>query len=127
MIADLIVFVPYFAYAFGHHSSLGQIVGTIVVLVVAQIILQSAIALASRNRLTDERDRIIALRGYRAGYLTLVSIFLLGMGGLWLHASLGLLDPKRMALHFLSVFFGFIVIADVVKVITQLVAYRRSL
>ncbi len=125
--ADLIVYVPYFVYAWSHAASLSRLVGTIVLIIVAQIVLQAAIAVATRNRLTDERDRMIALRGYRAGYVTLVGAIVLGLGALWLHASLGQLNPAHMALHFLNAFFFMIVLAEVVKVVAQLVAYRRSI
>ena len=124
--ADLVVYVPYFVYAFGHANSFNRVVGAMVLLIVVQIVLQSLIAIASRSRLTDERDRLITLRGYRAGYLTLVSLWLVGMGALWVHASLGQLNPSHMAIHFLSVFLGVLVVSDVVKVATQLVAYRRT-
>jgi hypothetical protein len=32
-----------------------------------------------------------------------------------------------MGLHFLSVFLGMVVISELVKIITQLIAYRRSI
>lgn len=125
--ADLIVYVPYFVYAFGHPSSFNRVIGAIVLLIVVQIVLQSVIAIASRNRLTDERDRLITLRGYRAGYLTLISLIVLGLGALWIHTSLGQMNPSHLAIHFLSAFTCLLVISDLVKVITQLVAYRRSI
>lgn len=123
--ANLIVYLPYFFYSFSHYATLGRIVSTITVLIAAQIILQCIIAAATRNRLTDERDRLILLRGYRAGYVTVITVMLLGMGGLWMHSALGQLDPSRMALHFLNVFFGILVIAEIVKTVTQIMAYRR--
>jgi hypothetical protein len=103
------------------------IAGAITVLIAAQIVLQSIIALATRNRLKDERDRVIRLRGYRAGYLTVVTIMVLGMGMLWVHSALGQLNPNHMALHFLSVFFAVLILAELVKTVTQLLAYRRPL
>jgi hypothetical protein len=96
---------------------------------VLQIILQSIIAAVTRNRITDERDRLIELRGYRAGYLTLASLMVLGLGMLWLHAAFGHfpIENKWVGLHFLSVFFGMLVIADITKTAAQIVAYRRAL
>jgi len=52
---------------------------------------------------------------------------LLGMCGLWMHTMLGQINPAHMALHFLSVFFGVLIFAEVVKTIVQIVAYRRPL
>ena len=87
------------------------------------------IAVLTRNRVTDERDRLIELRGYRAGYLTIASLMVLGLGLLWFHATVGhlRLDSRMVGLHFLSVFFGMLVIADITKTATQIMAYRRAL
>ncbi len=125
--ADLIVYVPYFVYVIHHPTTLTHIVGTIILLIVAQIILQSIIAIATRNRITDERDRQIAGLGYRNAYFALVSMILFGMGLLWLHTINGELPINHMGLHFLSVFLGMTVISEIVKIVTQLVAYRRSI
>jgi hypothetical protein len=128
LVADLAVFVPYFVLIHKNpHPSINLIAGAITLLIIAQIILQSIIAIASRNRMTDERDRLILLRGYRAGYFTVVSLMVLGMGMLWVHSSLGQINPSHMALHFLSVFFAVLMLAELVKTITQLISYRRPL
>ena len=127
LVAELIVYGPYF---FLHQqNSVNKVAGMIVGIIVLQIILQSAIAIFTRSRVTDERDRLIELRGYRSGYLTLASLMVLGLGMLWFHATVGnlRLDNRMMGLHFLSVFFGMLVIADITKTATQIVAYRRAL
>ena len=125
--AELVVYVPYFFLHAG--NSVNKIAGMILAIVVLQIVLQSVIAAVTRNRTTDERDRLILLRGYRAGYLTLVSLMVLGLGLLWLHATAGELpvNARALGLHFLSVFFGMVVISDLVKTVAQIVAYRRAL
>jgi hypothetical protein len=125
--ADLLVYVPYIVYVMHHPTTLTHIVGTIILLIVAQIILQSIIAIASRNRITDERDRQIAGLGFRNAYYALVGMILLGMCMLWVHAVKGLVNPNHMGLHFLSVFLGMVVISELVKIVTQLIAYRRSI
>jgi hypothetical protein len=125
--ADLLVYIPYFVYVMHHPTTLTHIVGTIILLIVAQIILQSIIAIASRSRITDERDRQIAALGFRNAYFALVGMILLVMGMLWVHAVMGLVNPNHMGLHFLSVFLGMVVISELVKIITQLIAYRRSI
>ncbi len=127
LVADLLVYIPYIIYVMHHPTTLTHIVGTIILLIVAQIILQSIIAIASRNRITDERDRQIAGLGFRNAYYALVGMILLGMGMLWVHAVKGLVNPNHMGLHFLSVFLGMVVISELVKIITQLIAYRRSI
>jgi len=127
LLADLAVFIPYFVLLHMQYPTVSFIARAVTLLILARILLQIIIALATRNRLKDERDRLIRLRGYRAGYLTIVVIMLFGMAALWLHTSLGQMNPAHMALHFLSVFFGVLMVAEIVKTITQLVAYRRPL
>ena len=127
LLADLLVYIPYFVYVMHHPTTLASIVGTILVLIVAHIVLQTVIAIASRNRVTDERDRHIAGLGYRNAYFVLVTMILGGMALLWLHAVDGHLNPSHMGLHFLSAFLGMVVISELVKIVTQLVAYRRSI
>jgi hypothetical protein len=125
LIADLAVYIPYLFHS-AKTNSLSRIAGTLFLLIVAQMVLQIVIAIATRNRLQDERDQWIRLRGYRAGYQAFVSCVVLGLGALWMHASLGQLNPSHMAIHFLSVMFGMLVVADVVRVVTQLIDYRRA-
>jgi hypothetical protein len=125
--AELIVYGPYF---FLHQqNSVNKVAGMIIAIIVLQTILQSVIAALTRNRITDERDRLIELRGYRAGYLTIASLMVIGLGMLWFHATVGHLhvESRMVGLHFLSVFFGMLVIADITKTATQIVAYRRAL
>ena len=127
LVAEIVVYGPYF---FLHQqNSVNKIAGMIVAIIVLQIILQSVIAALARNRVTDERDRLIELRGYRAGYLMLASLMVIGFGMLWFHATVGhlRLDSRMVGLHFLSVFFGMLVVADITKTTTQIVAYRKAL
>ncbi len=127
LVAEIVVYGPYF---FLHQqNSVNKVAGMIVTIIVLQAILQSIIAAVTRNRVTDERDRLIELRGYRVGYLTIASLMVLGLGLLWLHAAFGhlRLDSRMVGLHFLSVFFGMLVIADITKTATQIVSYRRAL
>src|ERR1017187_1420524 len=98
--AELVVYGPYF---FLHQqNSVNKVAGMIVGIIVLQIVLQSLIAALARNRVTDERDRLIELRGYRAGYLTLVSLMVVGLGMLWFHAAIGQLplESRMLGLHF---------------------------
>jgi hypothetical protein len=125
--AELVVYGPYF---FLHQqNSVNKVAGMIIAIIVLQIILQSVIAALTRNRVTDERDRLIELRGYRAGYLVLASLMVIGLGMLWFHATVGhvQLDSGMVGLHFLSVFFGMLVVADITKTATQIMAYRKTL
>jgi hypothetical protein len=125
--AELVVYGPYF---FLHNqNSVNKVAGMIIAIIVLQVVLQLIIAAVTRNRVTDERDRLIELRGYRAGYLTIASLMVIGLGLLWFHATAGHMhmDNRMMGLHFLSVFFGMLVIADITKTVTQILAYRKAL
>jgi hypothetical protein len=125
--AELIVYGPYFMLH--QQNSINEVAGMIVAIIVLQIVLQGVIAALTRNRITDERDRMIELRGYRAGYLVLASLMVLGLGMLWFHVTVGHieLESRMLALHFLNVFFGMLVISDITKTATQIVAYRRAI
>ena len=127
LLAELIVYGPYFIRH--HQQPLNTVAGMIAAVVVLQIIAQSVIGASTRNRVTDERDRLIELRGYRAGYITLASLMVFGLGLLWMHTAAGdfHLESHHMGTHFLNVFFAMLVIADITKTITQIVAYRRAL
>lgn len=126
LLADLMIYLPYLTHD-SASNSLSRIAGTLLLLIVVQIVLQAAIAALTRNRLQDERDFTIRLRGYRAGYITFVTCVMLGLAALWMHAMFLQLNPQRMAIHFLSVLFGMVVVADVVRVLAQLIDYRRAL
>ena len=127
LVVELVVYLPYFF--FHHQNSVAKVAGMIFAIIVLQIILQSIIAAATRHRMRDERDKLIQLRGYRAGYLTFVSLMLLGLAMLWFHTTRGEfpIHGQMLALHFLSVFYGILVISDIVKTVAQIVAYRRGL
>ena len=123
--ANLFIYLHYFIYSLHHDPSLGRLIATIVTMIVFQIIVQVIVAATTRNRLKDERDELIELRGYRAGYFAVITLIITGYLMVYLHVSQGMHFPP--ALHFLNAIFGILVIADIVRVITQLIAYRRAL
>jgi hypothetical protein len=125
--AELLVYGPYF---FLHQqNSINKVAGMIVAIIALQVVLQLIIAAFTRNRVTDERDRLIELRGYRAGYQLIASLMVVGLGMLWFHATRGdfHIESRMVGLHFLSVFFGILVMGDIAKTVTQIVAYRRAI
>jgi EamA domain-containing membrane protein RarD len=127
LLAELVVYSSYFVLR--RQNSVDKVAAMILAIIVLQIVLQAIIALFSRNRVTDERDRLIELRGYRAGYLTFATLMVVGLALLWFHSTFGHLpiNTGKVALHFVSAFFGMLVIADIVKTATQIVTYRRAL
>lgn len=127
LIADVAVFVPYFVLIHDvRHLTMNVIAGALAILILANFVVQGVVAAVTRNRLTDERDRLIRLLGYRAGYVTLVSLMFLGMGALWMFATAHELSSGYMAIHFLSVFYAMLMLGEVVKTGAQLIAYRRT-
>lgn len=127
LLADLAVFLPYFVLIHKPAQlSVNVIAAAIALLIVANIVFQGVIAAVTRNRLKDERDRLIRLRGYRAGYIALASLMVLGIGALWLSAPPRLMTSSFMALHLLSVFCAMLMLGEVVKTLAQLLAYRRT-
>jgi hypothetical protein len=127
--AELVVYGPYFVSSLHAQNTVNKVAGMIIAIIVLQIILQTLIAVLTRNRVTDERDRLIELRGYRAGYFTLASLMVLGLGLFWLHTLDGgiRIENSKLGMHFLGVFFSMLVISDITKTGAQLVAYRRAL
>src|SRR6201996_1883244 len=89
LVAELVVYLPYFFWNLHRAASVNKVAGTIFAIIVLQIIVQSIIAAVTRHRMTDERDKLIQLRGYRAGYLTWVSLMVIGLGMLWFHSMAG--------------------------------------
>ena len=114
LVAELVVYLPYFFWHFHvrQQTSVNKVAGMIFAIIVLQIVLQSIIAAVTRHRIKDERDKLIELRGYRAGYLTLASLMVLGLGMLWMHSLAGNFPIHEgfVGLHFLNVFFGMLVI-----------------
>ena len=46
---------------------------------------------------------------------------------LWLHGGQPGANPNRFGMHFLTVFFAVLLLAELVKTVTQLMSYRRSM
>jgi len=124
LVVNLAVYLPYL-FLSRYSNSLTRIAGAMVLLMALQILSQAVIAVATRNRLQDERDKQIRLYGYRAGYIAFTGLVGAGLSLLWLWAAYGQLDPMRLAIQFLSVLFGTIVLADIARVVTQIIAHRR--
>jgi hypothetical protein len=125
LVADLTVYLLYLRHP-ARNNSLGWIVGAVFALIIVQIVVQATIHGRSRDHLQDERDALISLRGYRAGYFAFATCIVMGLGLLWLHVAFDHLDASRMAIHFLSVMFGMLVVSDVVRVLAQIIDYRRA-
>ena len=89
----------------------------VVLLVVAQVVGHALIAVAGRRTETDERDRLIELKGTRnAAYVLATGIFLALCAALL----------TRGNFVFTHVLLGFWVLAQLVEIGSQLVLHRRG-
>ncbi|MFV1988380.1 MAG: hypothetical protein ACC682_13955 [Gemmatimonadota bacterium] len=89
----------------------------IIVLVIMQVAGHVVIAMVDRRTETDERDRLIELKGTRnAGYVLATGVFL--------SLSLALISEGNFV--FTHVLLGFWVLAQLVEIGSQLILYRRG-
>jgi heme/copper-type cytochrome/quinol oxidase subunit 2 len=100
-----------------HYAAMLQ--GTIIVVVVLQVILAILVAIFSPReaaRPEDERERLIALKGSRSAYFVLVTgTLLVSVCGIFFNADSVLLGNAALVA---------VVAANLVKDITQVVHYR---
>lgn len=104
LIATLLVYGGYFGA-----GAKGSLIGTVILLVIIQIVCQIAIAIAARPEPKDERDRQIEAKAWRNGYVLLVTgtlVCMLGPTARWLLLAL--------------------VVSEIAKSVTQLYYYRRG-
>ncbi|MFN3911621.1 hypothetical protein [Hyphomonas sp.] len=98
----------------------GFVIAYVVVIVIASVVLMSALALTSpgeANAPADERETIIAAKaGHRAGYVIVVP----ALGALW-HYAVNLDGNMLFHLVFLSLMLG-----QIAEYIFQIVLYRRG-
>jgi len=114
----------------GRYEFVGGVVGRLVVAVIAivviEIVYHIVLALESKPEPKDERDILIECKAYRNAY------FLLASGAFLVIAWVIMRDaaPARIAVtNFITVnlVLFFMVVADVMKFLTQLFYYRRGL
>jgi hypothetical protein len=95
----------------------GLFMVAVVALVVVQIVGHIVIAIADRRPQTDERDRLIALKGIRNGSYALAT-------GVCLALFTALVTEGNFV--FAHVLLGFWVVAQLVEIGSQLVLYHRG-
>jgi hypothetical protein len=131
MLASLVVgFGFYFANAFGAHAArapgqaadlmapyVGLFIAAVILLVVIAVAGHVVIALADRNPQTDERDRLIALKGTSYASYVLAT-------GVFLALTVAVFTPGNFI--FTHVLLAFWVLAQLVAIGSQLVMYRRG-
>ena len=109
--------------------------------VVLEVFVIAVLAAKSRPEKPDERDRGIALRGYRWGYFVLaiglgVALWQTAVGALgdWLAGTVppdspmvALADAQGSPIVIIHLILGALILAEVVKSAVQLVLYRRGI
>jgi drug/metabolite transporter (DMT)-like permease len=123
LIGLVLAFGGYFAVVLPGHTLEVQpqqvvlfVVATIV-LVIVQVVGQSIVAILDRKTSTDERDRLIALKGTRNGaYLLATGVFFALCAAVWV--------PGNFV--FAHVLLAFWVLAQLLEIATQLYSYRRG-
>lgn len=89
----------------------------VVILVITQVVGHLVLAVVNRNTMTDERDRLIALKGTRNGVYVLAT-------GVFLALCAGVLTQGNFV--FTHVLLAFWVLAQLVEIGSQLLLYRRG-
>lgn len=121
LLVELLIFVPYFVGVVRHPAeSLTPLFVRVVLFLAAVVVLEIVVAVTTRHRQVDERDKLINWRSSKVAYAALI-VCLSGMIALADgHASVasGVLINELM---------GAVFVAYAVQVVTMLVMYRRSM
>lgn len=121
LLVELLIFVPYFVGVVRHPvESLAPLFVRVVLFLAAVVVLEIVVAVTTRHRQVDERDKLINWRSSKVAYAALI-VCLSGMIALADgHASVasGVLINELM---------GAVFVAYAVQVVTMLVMYRRSM
>lgn len=124
LVGLVLAFGGYFAVVLPNHTpevQLSQVVlfvAATILLVVLQVVGQVVVAILDRRTGTDERDRLIALKGTLNGaYLLATGVFFALCAAVWV--------PGNFV--FAHVLLAFWVLAQLLEVATQLYSYRRGI
>ena len=103
-----------------HVTTFGMFVGTLVLLVIVQIVLAIVMALVAGKAVEtpmDERERLIDLKGARVGF-HMLNLLLMAVASLWLYG----MSPLVMANGILAA----MVVAETLRAASVVVGYRRG-
>ncbi len=131
LLAEVVVYVYYFGRVRLSALTVGEMVGLVVTMVVLQILLQTALALTAKREAMDERDRAIEGVAFRNAYFVLVIGLVAMIAVMWSLNSSGVQSGGFLMAHQSGFFAVNLVLvalfaAEVGKLVTQLVLYRRS-
>lgn len=122
------VYAIYFYELWRGRVTVGALVNVIVAIAILQVALHTALAMVARRERKDERDMAIERKAYRNAYNTLVGALL---GCLLLLSAFafrpGLSQNFRLsAFSIINVVLFVLLLAEVGKLLSQLVLYRQT-
>jgi len=131
LVAEVVVYAYYFGRVRLSALTMGEMVGLVVTMVVLQVILQTTLALTAKREAMDERDRAIEGVAFRNAYFVLVIGLVAMLAVMWSRNSAGVQSGGFLLAHSSGFFAVNLVlialfVAEVGKLMTQLVLYRRS-
>ena len=137
LLAMLLVYGYYFAAVLRHigqpefgGGAIGRLMQTVIAIIVIEIVYHIVLAVQSKPEPKDERDILIESKAYRNAYLLLATGAALVIGLVLVAGLIRDAAPTRiMVTPFLlvNVVLLFMVLAEVMKFVTQLLYYRRGL
>ncbi|ADV82288.1 hypothetical protein [Terriglobus saanensis] len=131
LVAEVVVYAYYFGRVRLSALTVGEMVGLVVTMVVLQVTLQTTLALTAKREAMDERDRAIEGVAFRNAYFVLVIGLVAMIAMMWSLNSSGVPNGGFLMAHQSGFFAVNLVLvalfaAEVGKLVTQLVLYRRS-
>ena len=117
---ELLIFGPYFVHEAMHPGgSLTPLFTRVILFVVGVVVMEILVAVSTRHRQVDERDRLINWRSSKVAYAALILCLsgMIGLAGAHEAVASSVLINELMAAVF---------VAYAVQVVTMLVMYRRS-
>jgi hypothetical protein len=118
---ELLVFVPYFTREALHPGrSLAPLFGRVMVFLVGVVAMEVLVAVSTRHRQVDERDRVINARSCKLAYVALI---------VCVSAMIGVLGSQEMVRTTVVIndLMASVFVAYAVQVVVQLVMYRRTM
>jgi hypothetical protein len=110
-------------------TGLGRLILAVIAIVVIQVVYQIVLALESKPEPKDERDILIEAKAYRNGYFALATGAFLVIGAVIAAGLASSAAPTRIVVTpflVVNLVLLFMVLAEFVKLATQLLYYRRG-
>jgi hypothetical protein len=135
LLATVVVYGYYFTSALRHAGefdagSIGRFIFAVIAIVVIQIVYHIVLALESKPEPKDERDILIECKAYRNAYFSLATGAFLVISCVIMAVLMHDATPARIIVTpflIVNLVLLFMVLAELVKYLSQLFYYRRGL